>query len=132
MKSRKCTLKQARGYLLLDSMVGAACLAIILGASLSSLASARSDVSRAGQRVVAAELAQQKLGELMSQEGAAEGDDAPLRFVRRWTVSELSLPGSVTGTWEVVVAVDYRARSGDVVTTTHRAIRRDRPLTPYQ
>ena len=124
-------MKTPRGYLMLEAMLGSALLAIILAGSITTLADARVDVTRAQQRVVAAELAQQKLAELMAKDGADSGSDEPHGFARRWNVTALSLPGIPSSiNWDVVVEVDYRATGGELVTTSHRAIRRDRSLLP--
>lgn len=120
---------RARGYLLLEAMIGAAVLTVLLGATISTLASARVSITRAGQRSMAAELAQQKVSELTTRDGAEEGDDVTGVFRRSWRVTSLELPGTPAGdSWHVVVDVQYPSSGGEPRTITHEAIRRDRPL----
>lgn len=121
--------RRARGYLLIEAMVGAAVITVLLGATISTLASARVSISRASQRTMAAELAQQKVSELTTREGPEEGDDVSGVFRRSWRVTALELPGTPAGdSWHVVVDVEYPSSRGEPTTITHEAIRRDRPL----
>lgn len=69
MKSRTHKARSLRGYLLIETMVSGAILAVILGTTLSVIASERADITRGSSRARASVLAEEGIELLMSDHG---------------------------------------------------------------
>jgi prepilin-type N-terminal cleavage/methylation domain-containing protein len=139
---RRAQARGPRGYLLIEVMVSGAILAVILSATIGLVASSRAEITRASHRAKASSLAEQAIGQLLSEwphtttAACPGGITLPPGYSMTCNVTQSGLDGSSTPALfdadhlhNVTVTVTYPNIDGTGTdTTTHQALRRNRPF----